>query len=282
MKVWDDKDSGIGFWSLRVDGQEVVGLHNVGNFYKAWAKLDGRDISTAFAKIPLENVQKDAENWYVEKVKEHILSLETALEQCKDVLRSLDGPENEKLVDIFDFEFDGEGYLHFHVLADGYALEGLYRLYDPANGPDMTLVSIDYGYMHPVIERQWDRIEEVLYDASLNRYHDILDKSEAFKEKVINAMEAAGYTYDVLESHEGWETFYGEGDVRLGFDRLREAAEWLEGVVFDDPEVSRKVDEIMRPEHAEKPLNAILEDAATRVEKCSGVDANLAEKEGLC
>lgn len=183
-------------------------------------------------------------------------------------------PSDEKLVNIFDLEYDDEGYLHFRVMADDYALEGLYRLYDPANGPDMTLVSIDYGYMHPIIERQWSRIEEALYDTSLSRYHDILDKSEAFKEKVINAMEAAGYTYDVLESHEGWETFYGEGGIRLGFDRLREAAEWLEGVVFDDPEIGRKVEEIMHPERQEASgsVEAMIGDAK---ERC--IDAGAAE-----
>ena len=183
-----------------------------------------------------------------------------------DVILEGDNFMDEKLVDIFDIEYDSEGYLHFHVLADGYALEGLYRLYDPANGPDMTLVSIDYGYMHPIIERQWSRIEEALYDASLNRYYDILDKSEAFKEKVIKAMEAAGYTYDVLESYEGWETFYGEGGVRMGFDRLREAAEWLEGVVFDDPEISGAVGKILHPERQEDlgSIEAMIGDAKER------------------
>lgn len=180
-------------------------------------------------------------------------------------VKNMGNAVEEPLVDMGDFEYE-DGYLHFRVTADDYSLEGLYRLYDPANGPDMTLVSIDYGYMHPIIKRQWDRIEQALYDVSLSRYHDILDKSEAFKEKVINAMEAAGYTYDVLESHEGWETFYGEGGARLGFDRLREAAEWLDCVVFDDVDVARKVEEIMHPERfgTQEAVDAVLADASER------------------
>lgn len=79
--------------------------------------------------------------------------------------------ENEPLVDISNLEYDEDGYLHFTVTADDYGLEGLYRIYDPANGDSMTLVSIDYGYLHPIIERQWDRIENALYDITLDRYN---------------------------------------------------------------------------------------------------------------
>ena len=285
MKVWNDKDAMIGYWNLLLDGREVLLVHDLGDTYKLHASLGSTSVE-AFLEKNSDNgeaykMKASAEKWYAEKLEEHIASLETALEQSKTVLKALSGPENEKLVDIFDLEYDGEGYMHFHVMADGYELEGLYRLYDPANGPDMTLVSIDYGYLHPIIERQWDRIEMALYDRSLNRYHDILDKSEAFKEKVIAGMEAAGYTYDVLESHEGWETFYGEGGVRMGFDRLHEAAEWLEGVVFDDPGIGRRVEEIMHPERAEKPLDDVLEDAAARADKSLQMDAKETEKEGL-
>ena len=79
--------------------------------------------------------------------------------------------ENEPLVDISNLEYDEDGYLHFTVTADDYGLEGLYRIYDPTNGDSMTLVSIDYSYLHPIIERQWDRIENALYDITLDRYN---------------------------------------------------------------------------------------------------------------
>lgn len=78
---------------------------------------------------------------------------------------------DEPLVDISNMEYDEDGYLHFTVAADDYELEGLYRIYDPDNGESMTLVSIDYGDLHPIIQRQWDRIENALYDATLDRYN---------------------------------------------------------------------------------------------------------------
>lgn len=80
---------------------------------------------------------------------------------------------DEPLVDISNMEYDEDGYLHFTVAADDYELEGLYRIYDPDNGESMTLVSIDYGDLHSIIQRQWDRIENALYDATLDRYNAI-------------------------------------------------------------------------------------------------------------
>lgn len=78
--------------------------------------------------------------------------------------------ENEPLVAIDNMEYDEDGYLHFTVEADGYELEGLYRIYDPKNGDSMELVSIDYGYLHPIIQRQWERIENALHDIVVNHY----------------------------------------------------------------------------------------------------------------
>ncbi len=95
--------------------------------------------------------------------------------------------EEEPLVDISNLEFDNEGYLHFTVTADGYELEGLYRLHDQENGNDMSIVSIDYADRHPVVVEQWDRIEQALYDASLSRYNAmIIEEREAAGEKEDN------------------------------------------------------------------------------------------------
>lgn len=63
---------------------------------------------------------------------------------------------------IDNLEYDDEGYLHFTVEADGYELEGLFRINDPENGQNMEIVSIDYGYLHPEIKKQWDQIEDYL------------------------------------------------------------------------------------------------------------------------
>lgn len=63
---------------------------------------------------------------------------------------------------INNLEYDDEGYLHFTVEDDGYELEGLFRINDPENGQNMEIVSIDYGYLHPEIKKQWGQIEDYL------------------------------------------------------------------------------------------------------------------------
>lgn len=262
MKRWNDIDSDIGYWYLNVDGETVVDVKDTGKGYEVAGEFGGeafrRRFRTKLPVMPLDEMMREAEKWYVKTLESCLKSFGRVIEQGQAQLESMYA--EEPLVDISDLAYDGDGYLHFVVEADGYALEGLYRLYDPANGPDMTLVSIDYGDRHPIIERQWERIERALYDITWKRYQDILDKSPDFKEVVVKAMETAGYTYDVLESHEGWHRFYGEGGG-MGFDRMTEAAEWLDGVV------------------AEKPLQERLDEAQERVAESS--DRELEEEKGL-
>ena len=278
MKVWDESNLDIGRLSLCLGEHEALFVRDYGDVYVARAYLGGGSEELCIEKKPLDEVKKDAEDWYVSKVKGHIEALEKSIEAYKEQLKELSDPILEPLVRISDLAYDGDGYLHFVVEADGYALEGLYRLYDPANGPDMTLVSIDYGYLHPIVERQWDRIETALYERCLDMYHEILDKSEAFKEQIIEAMATAGYVYDSLESYEGWQSFYGDDGHRIGFDYLWQVAEWLDGVVFDDPEVTKKVEEVLHPERVQaKPLCDVLNDAGVRSAhgKNDGVDVEM-------
>ena len=80
----------------------------------------------------------------------------------KDVNVTKSVTQQEIASTINNLEYDDEGYLHFTVEADGYELEGLFRINDPQNGKSMKLVSIDYGYLHPEISKQWNQIEEYL------------------------------------------------------------------------------------------------------------------------
>lgn len=65
---------------------------------------------------------------------------------------------------------------------------------------------------------------------------------------IIAAMEAAGYTFDELESEDGNLRFFGEGGQVMQMENWKEASDWLEGVVFDDPVVSDRVEGILHPE----------------------------------
>lgn len=80
----------------------------------------------------------------------------------KDVNVTESVTQQEIASTINNLEYDDEGYLHFTVETDGYELEGLFRVNDPQNGKSMELVSIDYGYLHPEISKQWNQIEDYL------------------------------------------------------------------------------------------------------------------------
>ena len=72
-----------------------------------------------------------------------------------------------------------------------------------------------------------------------------LNSSRYTKDKMIRAMEAAGYYYDDINSYDdGYVVFRGDYGS-MSFDNLNEVADWLDNVVFDDPEVADTVEAIL-------------------------------------
>ena len=78
------------------------------------------------------------------------------------------------------------------------------------------------------------------------------------KSKIIAAMDAAGYSFDELESTDDNLRFLGEGGTLMQMSGWKDAKEWLEGVVFDDPDVSDRVEKILYPEHFKEKRPSIL------------------------
>ena len=70
----------------------------------------------------------------------------------------------------------------------------------------------------------------------------------AEKDQLVAAMEAAGYTLDTLESTGDNLRFYGAAGNIMTIGGWHECEEWLNGVVFDDPQVSDRVEIILHPE----------------------------------
>ena len=68
------------------------------------------------------------------------------------------------------------------------------------------------------------------------------------KDKLMAAMEAAGYELDTVESTEDNLRFFGAYCNVLTMGGWNECEEWLNGVVFDDPHVSDCVEFILHPE----------------------------------
>lgn len=65
--------------------------------------------------------------------------------------------------------------------------------------------------------------------------------------RIIEAMKAAGYYFDEINSYDGG-IFFNNEYVHLYFESVDEIIAWLDGVVFDDPEISDNVEKIMHPE----------------------------------
>ena len=76
----------------------------------------------------------------------------------------------------------------------------------------------------------------------------IAKAKESFNDKLIPAMTAAGYCYDDINSDDNYYRFNGEYSS-ITFANPKEIEEWLDGVVFDDPEISVEVEKIMHPEN---------------------------------
>ena len=78
------------------------------------------------------------------------------------------------------------------------------------------------------------------------------------KSKIVAAMDAAGYHFDELESSDDQLRFLGEYGTVMYMDSWKEAKEWLEGVVFDDPAVLDRVEKILHPEHFKERKTSVL------------------------
>ena len=91
----------------------------------------------------------------------------------------------------------------------------------------------------------------------------------AEKDQLVAAMEAAGYVLDTLESTEDNLRFYGAYGNLLTMGGWHECEEWLNGVVFDDPQVSDRVEIILHPERFPErdPQRAALRSVEDAVEQ---------------
>ena len=105
--------------------------------------------------------------------------------------------------------------------------------------------------LDPEKKAQWNRVYDGSMDTIPGKYRLPVLASEAFQERVKQAMHAAGYEFDRIESDYGCLRFDGE-TTRMSFDSWKEAARWLEEALIDDPALCGRVSRILHPEEAEK------------------------------
>lgn len=239
--------------ALPSDKMKALGIQNTNDLPGSLDIVQCRDGADTFT-----NDWEKIEGWNNPEVLNAVQQITEALEENAAIERRARDEEQmeEPLVDIHDLSYDDEGYLHFMVDADGYQLEGLYRVLDPANGEDMELVSIDYGDRHPIIERQWDRIADALYDESYDRYNAMIDQRFEHKDRLFQAMALAGYVYNEQASTTGHHVF-DAGQGGIAFVNLDAAYRWFDGyMMLADHPLEAQIERILSPEQYESPIPA--------------------------
>lgn len=76
-------------------------------------------------------------------------------------------------IKISDIAIDEDNYIHFTAQTGDYEFDGLYRVYDPQNGADNKLVSIENRRNRKIFAEQWDNIENFLKEYASPIYADI-------------------------------------------------------------------------------------------------------------
>lgn len=191
------------------------------------------------------------------------------LEKYKAILESADIPESgiDGLInltfnldrydiypDISDEEDLGRYYVEESGIYDTKAMGALANYIDyEAFGRDVALDEgghfTDHGYIrddYSSWEYEFDgELDSIPAEYRLSGSSEMLEEPD---ESLLMAMEAAGYQYDAIESSKGNLRFIGEAGAVMQMESWDEAREWLEGVVFDDPEVAENVHHLLHPE----------------------------------
>lgn len=96
-------------------------------------------------------------------------------------------------------------------------------------------------------------------EASGAIYHPLESISKEEQDKLIEAMEVAGMHFDEIDSNPDSLRFTSEMGIVTYFESWDEVANWIEGTVFDDPDVEQEVDEILHPEkYAEQEITVLV------------------------
>lgn len=92
MKIWDEKYVEVGVLDLYVNGQEAVLVRDEGRFYRARAYFEVNPEVLLVERKPLDEVKKEVEAWYAEKVRDRLATVERIVQNYKDQLEVLGVP----------------------------------------------------------------------------------------------------------------------------------------------------------------------------------------------
>lgn len=165
---------------------------NIDRHWENWIELDlkNKDITlignTDYCNFWFCNTRKDMTPY---KIIEFVADLNTMFRKFNDsyiTIKSLIDPEdwqeiaqvqdayedNRYKIQIEQMEFSSNNYIYFYVLKERRMFDGVFRIRDPTNGNDMTLVSINNCVKkedQDFFNAHWDEIENELCNIAKER-----------------------------------------------------------------------------------------------------------------
>ena len=134
-----------------------------------------------------------------------------------------------------------------------------------SSGRDMKELKTSMDTIRKTAGEMIDELSEKLQELFTEK-KQLLESEQ--KEKLIPAMEAAGYHFDELESSDGNLRFLPDGTHEIGgvmiSDSWNDVKEWMEGVVLEDPDTAERVERVMHPERYEKTSEELMFDGEER------------------
>ena len=104
---------------------------------------------------------------------------------------------------------------------------------------------LDNGESAAYIRDSYSEETGILYSSPSER--ELEEDAAEQEDMLIEAMQAAGYEYDELESYHGWRHFFGECGA-IDFRGWSDVRAWITSVYFDDPDRQEAVERVLHPE----------------------------------
>ena len=134
-----------------------------------------------------------------------------------------------------------------------------------SSGRDMKELKTSMDTIRKTAGEMIDELSEKLQELFTEK-KQLLESEQ--KEKLIPAVEAAGYHFDELESSDENLRFLPDGTHEIAgawiADSWNDVQEWLEGVVLEDPDTAERVERVLHPERFEKASEELMFDGEER------------------
>ena len=103
----------------------------------------------------------------------------------------------------------------------------------------------------PFVRQVMEDAEQIAAQEAAAEEPSVPELSPERMEQIVEAFEAADLSYDNINSYGGYLVFNGEGSV-YSFESWAAAEDWIEGVIFDEPERNEAVERVLHPERYEQ------------------------------